>query len=610
MTVTVGQPSRIWGHRARFSVGILAVATLLWVVSLVRINVDAIGSFGLLSAFPVTMYLALAVLTASMSRAIHRREGNVVLAAHVFLFMLIAHGTPAALYETLRYSWAWQHLGLVDYLARHHTVDSHVKNLNVYQSWPGFFAAATTWLVGSGASSWIGPVQWAPLFFELLDAIALYAVFDALDADRRVVWTGVWLFALGNWIGQDYFSPQAFVFFLYLVVILLMVRWLGRRPAMPRVLTRFVRHSANGERAEPEPEPEPEPESDERRTHTRAAVGLVVLCTAAIASSHPLTPFVLIVAVLLIALVRGLTVRRLPLAVAGVVLLWLATGALGYMRVTLPSIIDGLVTLGGTVDQSLSKSSHAGASQHLVSLVGRSEVAVIAGVALVGVVRRVRHGRWDATAILLALAPVAILVGGSYGGEAVFRVYLFALPFLAYLAAACCYPTPAHGRALSAVIVFVVSLATLTGFLFGYYGKEAWTHFSIRELYAAQTVFVDAPPRSLVVDGAGDYPIGFAHFENVTYLHLSAESPASISTLLAAPEPVLYGWLSDARYARGYLIITRSQKAESDALGLLPRGALDRIERVLLASSRFTVLYHDVDASVFTVARAGVASSP
>ena len=83
----------------------------------------------------------------------------------------------------------------------------------------------------------------------------------------------------------------------------------------------------------------------------------------------------------------------------------------------------------------------------------------------------------------------------------------------------------------------------------------------------------------------------------MTYLDLATEPPTEIATLLAAPEPFLYGWLTDARYRRGYLIITRSQKLESEALGLLPHGALDRIEQALLASPRFTVLYHDADAS-------------
>lgn len=578
-------------HRSEVSGALLGLTTALWLVSLARMNVDATGSLGLLSAFPITMYLAFAVLTLSMTRAVYREERNAVLAAHIVLFLVMAHGTPAALYETLRYSWAWKHLGLVDYLARHHTVDTHVKNLNAYQSWPGFFSVAATWLVGSHASSWIGPAQWAPLFFELLDALALYAIFVTLEADRRVVWTAIWLYAVGNWIGQDYFSPQAFAFFLYLVALLLAVRYWGRRPHVPRG------------------ELEWRTGTDDRRSIGRAALGLVVLCSAAIASSHPLTPFVLVAALVLVGVIGGLRTRWLPVAVGGVVALWLATGALGYVRATLPSLLGGLMSLGGTVDQSLSKSAHASTSQHLVSMMGRGEVVVIVVVALAGLFGRWRRGGRDGTVVALAVAPVLILAGGPYGGEAVFRVYFFALPFLSFLAATACYPGPEHRRRASAALVFVVSLVTLSGFLFGYYGKEQWAHFSVGELRAAETVFANAPPGSLVVDGTGDYPIGFANFENVTYLHLAAESASSVTALLGAPEPVLYGWLTDSRYSRGYLVITRSEQLEADALGLLPKGSLGRIERILLASPRFTVLYHDADATVFTVARLAVARS-
>ena len=185
VTATVERHAVVPTRRSGLSVALLVLVMVLWFVSLARIDVGAIGALGLLSAFPLTMFTAFAVLTVSMARAVHREEPTPVLAAHVVVFLLVAHGTPAALYETLRYSWAWKHLGLVDYLACHHTVNPHMRNLNAYQSWPGFFTAATTWLVGSHASSWIGPAQWAPLAFELLDALALYAIFATLEADRR-----------------------------------------------------------------------------------------------------------------------------------------------------------------------------------------------------------------------------------------------------------------------------------------------------------------------------------------------------------------------------------------------------------------------------------------
>ena len=257
----------------------------------------------------------------------------------------------------------------------------------------------------------------------------------------------------------------------------------------------------------------------------------------------------LFVSLALLTLAGVLTARRLWLGTGAVVAIWLATGAQGFVRATLPSVLGGLAAFGGAVGNGVAASAQASASQRLVSVMGRAEVAVVVVLAVAGVVARLRRGRFDTAAVVLAVAPVAILVGGSYGGEAIFRVYLFALPFLAYLAASACYPTPGPSRSRPAVLVVAVSFVVMTGFLFGYFGKEGWAHFSTGEVRAAETVFGSAPAHSLVVDGTGDYPIGFANVENVTYLHLVGEPPRSIAALLAAPEPTLYDWLADTSYA-------------------------------------------------------------
>ena len=205
--------------------------------------------------------------------------------------------------------------------------------------------------------------------------------------------------------------------------------------------------------------------------------------------------------------------------------------------------------------------------------------------------------------MVLAVVPITILAGGSYGGEAIFRVYLFALPFLAFFAAAACYPSKWAVRPRSAVFAIAASAVVLSTFLFAYYGKEQWTYFTKGEVFAAQTVFYTAPPNSLLVEGTPDFPTHFANYTNFTYVDISSEPASSQDKVLKHPAQALYGWLSDARYAQAYLIITKSQKAETEALGELPPGSLDKIEQRLLADSRFKVLYHDKDAVVFTVPR-------
>ena len=81
---------------------------------------SADADLGLVSVLSIGYYVAMGVLTASFCIAVRSRDGHwALLAAHVVVLIVMLHGTPAILYDTLRYSWAWKHVGVVDYIVRH-----------------------------------------------------------------------------------------------------------------------------------------------------------------------------------------------------------------------------------------------------------------------------------------------------------------------------------------------------------------------------------------------------------------------------------------------------------------------------------------------------------
>ena len=59
--------------------------------------------------------------------------------------------------------------------------------------------------------------------------------------------------------------------------------------------------------------------------------------------------------------------------------------------------------------------------------------------------------------------------------------------------------------------------------------------------------------------------------------------------------------MGDSSYAASHLVITRSQKAETEALGEMPGGGLQSIEEALLRSRAFHAVVHNEDASVFVL---------
>jgi hypothetical protein len=574
----------------------LGSAVALWVVSILQVDANKVGELGLISAMPPTYFAAIAVVILGVAFAIHRGARIPVVLAHATVFVLLVHATPEIVYGTLRYSWAWKHIGIIDLMQRRHMLVPGTPVLPIYQDWPGFFAAATTLTEAGGLRSALPFAGWAPPVFELLEAAALVVVFRGLTDDRRRIALAVWFFLIANWVGQDYFAPQAFDFFLYLVVLAIVLRWYRRRAEPPKWLRRALRFK-DAEVHEPFA---PDLSASQKRT----TVFVLLALMAAIATSHPLTPLVLTAVLWGLSVCRVLKRRWPAIAMIVVTFGWLVTGAQAYTFGNFSAMLSGFGQLGSNVNSNLANLGALSKSQQLVANMGRLVVVSILLLAVAGFLRRFRRGHFDLEVALLCLAPAAILAGGSYGGEAIFRVYLFALPFAAFMAAGWFFTTKQTITSWrTPVAVVAVSGVLIGGFLFAYLGKEAWSRFTTGEVRAASIVFDHAPRNSLLVDGTLSYPTQFANVERFTYTTIGNEPPQSVKQVLRDPVTVLHSWLADTRYAQGYLIITQSQKNEANATGLMPRGSLDRIEHTLLASHQFHVLYHDRNATVFTVDR-------
>ena len=48
-----------------------------------------------------------------------------------------------------------------------------------------------------------------------------------MRASWRAKWFAAFVFSVGNWVGQDYFSPQSVGYLFYLLIIALLLTWFG-----------------------------------------------------------------------------------------------------------------------------------------------------------------------------------------------------------------------------------------------------------------------------------------------------------------------------------------------------------------------------------------------
>ena len=582
----------------------VTAALAVWGVSLGAADPNRMTDVGLVSVLPPTFYAALAILGLSFCVALWRESTPApVLFLHIAALIVMVHATPTATEGTLRYYWAWKHVGLVDYIQRHGSVDPNIPYLTAYHNWPGFFALAALLTEAAGLPNALPLAIWGPVVFNLLFLTALVPVFQALSRDRRLVWLSAWFFFLANWVGQDYFSPQALAYFLYLVVLGLCLTWFrSAAPAQLRVrwwvptapavwiYNWLVRRTAGGEG----------PVRTAAPAQMVGLLGLVILLLVGIVSSHQLTPFMVLLGLAALVALRRCTAAGLPLLLGVLTAAWIVFMASGFLSANLYWVIESIGQLGQNARSTLIDLERVSPGQRLVAVVDRVLTAGMCALAGLGLLRRVRHGRWDLTVGLLAAAPAPMLVANAYGGEMLFRVYFFALPMLALLAAAVVFPTPSAGHGwLAFGGTVLLSGLLMAGLMLAYYGKEQMYYYAPDEVAAAEYLYDVAPPGSLFV-GLTYFPWAFRDYEQYTYRSLVEESVTTRRRLDEDPAALLARVLEDERFPAVYVSISRNQRAVVEGLGLLSPGGVDRARQALVEPGRYRVLLDSPAATIVT----------
>ena len=273
----------------------LCACVALWWFSVSWIRVGTLDDYGLLPAFPLSFFAALALLVASFVAAVRApRPSEVVLAGHALALIVFLHGTMPLIFSEPFYPWVYKHFGVVEYIDLHGRLDSSV---DIYQNWPAFFTLSA-WFGRVAGTRPLEYAAWAQVFFNACNLVLLRYVFGSLSRDLRLVWIAIFVFFAANWVAQDYFSPQAFAFTLSLGLCGVILRWLLIAPDrawMARWLNRaaaFVARLGRRRRSGAAPEDEP---TGSQRVGRRTARNIAIALFAVIVTTHQLTPYMLIV---------------------------------------------------------------------------------------------------------------------------------------------------------------------------------------------------------------------------------------------------------------------------------------------------------------------------
>jgi hypothetical protein len=581
--------------------GLAVCAAVLWGASLPGIDVRGMSDLGFVSVFPVSVVIAVGLLTWGYGVALGQQRLSVpILLLHLVVLILIVYGTLAFIEDEPRYHPTWRLVGISDYVMRHGAVD---RNLDAFLSWPGFFILSAFVTEVAGLQSPISFAGWAPLAFNLMYLGPLVMILDSATSDSRLVWLGVWFFFLVNWVGQDYLAPQGLSYFLFLVTLGILLQWFKTPRPAPSAWVQWLRPgtalatSLHGWIASPDPPSLPS------QPYQRVGLMAVVLALFAVmVSSHQLTPFFTLAAVGALVVLDRLTPRGLPLVMAVMIGVWLCYMAMQFLEGHISWLTRDIGQVGATVVENVGNRVQ-GSPQHVFVIYIRLAMTVaIWGLALCGGIRRYVRGYRDLTATALAIVPFFLLMLQAYGGEMLLRVYLFTLPPMVFFAAALVYPTATAGRSRATnIAVGLGSLMLFGGLLFARYGNERMDLVTAEEVAAVRQLYRVAEPGSVLIAGSWNLPWRAQAYEQYDYVVLDYADARTRELFRNVDVDGVARRMQTENGKSAYLIITRSEKAEVDLFSGLPEGTLDLLEQELKASNRFEMIFTNRDATIFTL---------
>jgi hypothetical protein len=566
-------------------------------------DVSQMNGMGLLSVLPTGSLAGVVILAAAFAvTVIQDRPRRLLLGAMLVALVVCLDGVTIFVEAEPRFPTSYQILGYVDYVSR---TGHAATGLAAYFSWPGFFALVGLVAGAVGTHNLLTLVRIWPVLVDVLSLPVLFLLMGNLRVSWRAKWTAAFLFTVGNWVGQDYFSPQSFGFLLYLVLLALLVNWFtgSHHPPLERVQSwapvrlhrRVFGTLRPGERAPRQAE------AGERAALLALVFGILAVAIA----SHQLTPIFMIGACVGLVLVRRNTLLGLPVIGALAVIGYVSFAAVGYWSGHLANVFGGIGALGTNVSSSLGDRLAGASPSHLLALRGRVVVAaVVLGLAAFGFLRRRRRGVDDRVLLTLVVVPVLLVAAASYGGEIALRTYLFMLPAAAVLGALALFPRPDDHRHRPGPrqITAMVALAMVlpVSFLLARYGNEAFEQTPSGELAASDWVYAhDSGGVRLLwlstapaVDVTPQMPWAYRDLTSVDYIpSLAPRRPASVG-----------GLVGDLRRdgPGSYLIVTRTQVAAMQQTASYPADWTTRFESALGRTHGVRRTFVSPSAAVYT----------
>ncbi len=557
--------------RQYLSLSLSGLAVVLWVVAVPGLpGVDA-SYYGLLfSGTGPLLAVCIVLCSAALLVAVRNRQ-LLPAAGAVAAAIVVARVTTVAATEVPLYDWTYKHLAVVDYIMLNGRITP--DGTDIYAQWSAFFV---TWAWFCDITG-VEPITVAHFFapvMHVLIALAVYTAARVIGRSRRTAVTAAFLAEITNWVAQDYFAPQAWALVLSFGMLALLL-------ASPR---------------------------------SPACGVLSIVVFAATVPTHQLTPFWAVAVACLLCLFKRARPRWIALAMAAI--------ACAYLLLNLEAVLPyGLLSGGTPISNATSNILTSGLpAKDFTSAVVRGLSVTVVLTALGCAFWMWRRKKPMFALGIVAFSSFGLLLGQSYGGEAIFRVYLYSLLGCAILIApAVVAAVDGVGGRVQRVLARTAAVLGLTGVslagLHGYVALWPMVFETRAQIALMEELTVDADLRTrLVMLRLGGLPTRL----NADYAELTLHNPyfdepvsydlwdgrdPNLPELKASfPSEEDLKTLNDNATRDAYMAYVMFSEQSNKAVryyGDYRPEAIDIVQDALRASPNWTVFYEDGETLVF-----------
>lgn len=532
----------------------LAVVTVVvWVFALNAAATAEVSPYGLLTSGQPLLIVALALPVLLLVLAV-RRSSFVRCWVAIVLAVLTFRTAGPVLDEVPRYPWTYKHIGATDAIS---TYGSLIPGVDIYHDWPGFFSGAA-WLSSASGIGVLSIATWTTPVVCVLFAMSVAYLARQLGADPITQAVAGFIAVTMNWVGQDYFAPQAIAIVFAPLILALAMR---------------------------------------ARTSMAAGLGALGLF-AAMTVSHQLTPvWVLIVLWALVVMKQSRI--WVPVVASLIVAAQVAP------RIELVESY-GVFSGGDVLENATSNIGPIVTdAQALLSLLSRATALSLWLLAAIVVVLQLRRRRPWAAAAVIAFSPMGLLVMQNYGGEAILRVYLYAIIGCSVLIAGGLTAMLRRSWPLAALgtggLVVAVAMSAQA-----YFGPWFAYQVTAAEVSVSEDLLNELPQEARIATAVPAWP------DRTTAAYVDRErwfwafdatgySNELTGSDLSTPQDVatIEAGLLAADWVPIFFVVSDKMQVYSDLKGLYAPNALDNLEAQLAERDGWTLVGERDDVRVW-----------